>query len=473
MTGSLQDKKGKHYMVFNLKNPDGSRYQKWVPTGFPINRGYKSGLKKILRETVKECNAAECQDAETLTQMIDTITSRKLEAEREAKSQAEEPQITAPRVRGPLAWETQGFGDDSETSDGDKSQEDPKPVGRTREKADRKRPTNIKQLNKDTLFSDAVRVWLKDCEAHIDEVTVQGYTLSAKNHVLPYFDELGVSLGEVNRSILQEFFDQKHANGRKDGKGGLKTTSLKRIKTVMYQTLDLAVREEIIPGNPCALVKLPPSEPFESSFYTADQISKLLDCVKDDVLYPTIKLTAVYGLRRSEVLGLKWDSVDFESGLITIKHTVSKVTKVVLKDKTKNRTSRRSFPLLPEIRDLLLELKEKENENRKLYGRVYNENDYILKWDNGTPINPDFVTSHFQKLLKDHHLPHIRFHELRHSCASILLNDGCTLKDVQEWMGHADIKMTANIYGHLDVARKQYLADRMSSSIFGGEGTQS
>lgn len=85
---------------------------------------------------------------------------------------------------------------------------------------------------------------------------------------------------------------------------------------------------------------------------------------------------------------------------------------------------------------------------------------------NGTPFSPDYVSSHFSLLLKNNHLPHIRFHELRHSCASLLLNNGFTLKDVQEYMGHADIQMTANIYGHLDMQRKELLTQKMASSLF-------
>lgn len=178
-----------------------------------------------------------------------------------------------------------------------------------------------------------------------------------------------------------------------------------------------------------------------------------------------IKLTAVYGLRRSEVLGLKWDSIDFNADTLTIKHTVSKVTEVVEKDKTKNATSRRSFPLMPDIKQMLLQLKEQEKHNRKVFGKSYADNDYVLKWDDGRPFSPDYVTHRFAALLKKNDLPHIRFHELRHSCASFLINMGFTLKDVQEWLGHSDIKMTANIYSHLDVNRKKNMADMLANSM--------
>ena len=110
-------------------------------------------------------------------------------------------------------------------------------------------------------------------------------------------------------------------------------------------------------------------------------------------------------------------------------------------------------------------LKEQEEENRLLFGRGYNRNDYVFKWPDGKPFAPDFVTRHFSNLLRNNGLPHIRFHELRHSCASLLLNNGSTLKDVQEYLGHSNIKTTADIYGHLDMMRKNQLSDLLESQI--------
>lgn len=129
----------------------------------------------------------------------------------------------------------------------------------------------------------------------------------------------------------------------------------------------------------------------------------------------------------------------------------------------------RSFPLLDEAREIFLQAKKEEKENRRLMGKDYQDNAYVFKWPDGRPISPDYVTHHFPTLLDKYNLPRIRFHELRHSCASLLLSNGFALKDVQEWLGHSDIKMTANIYGHLDVARKQSIADKMGSLFSSAE----
>jgi len=261
---------------------------------------------------------------------------------------------------------------------------------------------------------------------------LRNYETLCKGHILPYFDALKVKLVDVDRKLLQKYIDEKYHHGRIDGKGGLSPASMRLHKNVLYQTLKEAVINELILTNPCEYVTLPQQQRYESKFYSAEQLNRLLEAIKDEPVYPLIKVTAVYGLRRSEVLGLKWDSIDFEAETVNIKHTVSKCTKVVEKDKTKNASSRRSFPLLPEIKKLLLDIKKQEDVNRKMFGREYNNNSYIFKWDDGRPYSPDFVSYKFDWLLKHYGFPHIRFHELRHSCASMLIAMGFNLKDVQE-----------------------------------------
>jgi integrase len=379
MTGSLQTKKGKYYILLNL-HENGKRKQKWIPTGLDA-KGNKRKAEQLLREKLQE----------------------------------------------------------------------------------QERPEEA--IMPDLRFSDAVREWLREVELRVDVVTWQGYNDLAGCHVLPYFDKLGVMLRDTDRKVLQAYLDEKFRSGRKDGKGGLSPSSLRLHKNILHQTLDCAVRDGILPRNPCADVTLPQKQRREPHFYTSEQVNAMLDAFKDEPLFPLVRMTVLYGLRRSEVLGLKWDSVDFERKLITVRHTVVKVTRKVEKDKTKNASSYRSFPLLPDVEAMLRQMQQAEQHNRKLFGRDYISSDYLFKWDNGTSLDPDFVTHKFEKLLKQHGLPQIRFHDLRHSCASALISMGYTLKDIQEWLGHADIKMTANIYGHLDVQRKQNIAGALDGAF--------
>ncbi len=317
----------------------------------------------------------------------------------------------------------------------------------------------------DLLFSDEIRRWLQEVRLRVDEVTLQGYESRANGHILPYFDDMGIKLVDVDRAVLQAYISVKSVCGRKDGRGGLAPASLRQHKNVLFQTLKMAVRDGLISSNPCEQVILPQATRFQGKYYSVEQLNRLLDATKDERLHPLVYITSVYGLRRSELLGLKWDSIDFERQMLTIRHTVVKVTKEVEKDKTKNASSFRSFPLTPAAREIFMEMKQTEEVNRKLFGKEYHQNDYVFKWEDGRPYSPDYISHGFSRLLKKYNFPHIRFHELRHSCASMLLTQGYGLKDVQEWLGHADIKMTANIYGHLDTKRKQGIAANMQNLL--------
>ncbi len=147
---------------------------------------------------------------------------------------------------------------------------------------------------------------------------------------------------------------------------------------VIRQTLEEAVKRDIILKNPCYYLTLPRNQRYQSTFYNVQQLQALFDAIRDDPLYPLYKVVTLYGLRRSEVLGLKWDSVDFERNTLTIKHTVSKVTQAVEKDSTKTASSYRSFPLLPEAAAIFRAEQAAKAENRRLFGREYQPSDYIF-----------------------------------------------------------------------------------------------
>ena len=320
-------------------------------------------------------------------------------------------------------------------------------------------------VHSDVRFSDYIRIWLDHIARKVDDVTMQGYQVLADGHILPYFDQAGVALCDVDYKTIQRYIDAKYQSGRIDGKGGLSPRSLKLHKNIINQTLNLAVQNKLLLANPCQFVVMPKTVRYESSFYSDAQLNAMLTALRDDPIFPLVKITVLYGLRRSELLGLQWDSIDFDAKTMTIRHTVSKVTEVVAKDKTKNASSRRTFPLVADALEIFEQAKCKEQQNRIAFGREYQENNYVFKWADGHTYSPDYISHRFNDLLKKHNLPHIRFHELRHSCASMLIAMGWTLKDVQEWLGHSDIKMTANIYSHLDVARKNNIAASLADKF--------
>lgn len=185
-----------------------------------------------------------------------------------------------------------------------------------------------------------------------------------------------------------------------------------------------------------------------------------------------VLLTAFYGLRRSEVIGLKWSAFDFNHNCFSIRHTVTtcnvKGERVTIKkDKAKNKSSLRTYPLIPFLKERLLEAKKQQEENRKLCGRAYNKEylGYVCVDVIGNLIKPNYVSSTFGKLLAKNNLRHIRFHDLRHTCASLLLANGVPMEQVKEWLGHSEISTTVDIYGHLQYATKKQSAAAIEQDI--------
>ena len=139
--------------------------------------------------------------------------------------------------------------------------------------------------------------------------------------------------------------------------------------------------------------------------------------------------------------------------------------KLLYKDRTKNMSSCRSMPLVPQYRELLLKLKEQQKQNRKLCGNSYIDSDYICVNPMGGLYTPNYITQHFSLLLKKHNLRHIRFHDLRHTCASLLLKNGISMREIQEWLGHSNFTTTAGTYAHLETSAKDASAARMAEVI--------
>ena len=211
---------------------------------------------------------------------------------------------------------------------------------------------------------------------------------------------------------------------------------------------------------------------FVGSFYSENELNTLFEKSKNDPLNLVILLTAFYGLRRSEVLGLKWSAIDFEAKTITIKHTVVEVKlngrkQILGKDRTKNNSSHRTLPLTAEVIVALNNAKKQQKYYKRKFKKGYTTKyeEYVCLNPDGCLIKPDYVTRHFPLLLKNSRLRHIRFHDLRHSCASLLLARNIPMKAIQEWLGHSDFSTTANIYAHLDINSKLLSAETISSAF--------
>ena len=288
----------------------------------------------------------------------------------------------------------------------------------------------------------------------MEKTTFSSYTQMVKGKIAPYFRNTGLTLDGIQAKHIQSFYLHE-----------LKTVSPGTVihyHANIHKALKYAVKMDLIPFNPADKVERPKKQRYIADYYRQEELERLLEASKDHPYSLLIQMTAFYGLRRSEVLGLKWSSIDFERKSITINHKVTEQLVngkyvPVVSDVMKNKTSCRTLPLIPAVEEELLKQKEKQQLYRKLFKKSYSTEylDFVCTDQEGKLIRPNFVTEHFDWLLTKYGLKHIRFHDLRHSCASLMVMNGVSMKQVQEWLGHSTFSTTADIYAHLDYKSKQ------------------
>ena len=310
------------------------------------------------------------------------------------------------------------------------------------------------------LFSEYLDSWLEIIKSSLAVSTYASYVSIVKRSTAPYFKQKGIYLKDITAKDIQGYYLHE-----------LKTVSPSTVihyHALIHKALKYAVKIDLIDVNPADKVERPKREHFEVGFYDADEVNSLLNAVKGTKLEIPVMFGTFYGLRRSEVIGLKWSAIDFEQNTLTIKHTVTSCNihgklQIVESDTTKTKSSLRTMPLALPVKERLLALREEQEKNRQLCGRSYNKNyvDYVCVNKVGNLMRPNFVSESFPKLLEKNGLRKIRFHDLRHSCASLLLSNGIPMKQIQEWLGRSNYNTTANIYAHLDYSSKMNTANAL------------
>ena len=331
---------------------------------------------------------------------------------------------------------------------------------------------NLADVTKKILFTDYIRQWLKSKKPQIDIITYEGYESFCDVHIIPYFEKLRLDIRDVTPRQIQDYYNEKYTNGKirrydkaknNPGNMGLSVSTLRKHRIILNQVFEDAVFNQLLNYNPVTFAKLPKVQKHtQVQFYNNKQANDLLKVIDDYTFKTLIATTLYYGLRRSEVLGLRYSAIDFDNNKLFINHTVVKNKSTVRKDKTKSEASNTEFPLLPIIKNMFLELKKCRENNRLLFGSEYQESDYVFTWEDGRAYTPDYVSKHFKKILEQNDLPIITFHNLRHSTTSILLEKGWDIKSIQLWARHADVKTTLNIYTHIKENQKMQLADSLN-----------
>lgn len=318
----------------------------------------------------------------------------------------------------------------------------------------------------DKLFTTYLKEWLLSIKNTIEENTYDSYKVIV-NKICDYFEDKKILLNDLKPVEIQKFYTFLYSKE-------LTGNTVLHYHNVIRKALQTALKLDLILSNPADRVERPKKEQFIGSFYSQTELNTLFTLIKDDPLKQVIYLASFYGLRRSEVLGLKWEAFNFEDKTITIKHKAIETRKdnkrvILLKDKTKNQSSYRTLPLVDDIIVLLKEHQKQIDENKKLCGNSYNKKylDYICVDSLGKLFRPEYVTDHFTLIMNKNKdtLRKIRFHDLRHSCASLLLAKGIPMKEIQDWLGHSTYSTTANIYAHLEKDTKNKSANVLSNVL--------
>lgn len=279
-----------------------------------------------------------------------------------------------------------------------------------------------------------------------------------------------VKVRELSEHIIEGFLDSLFTERQ------VQPRTAKDTKVMLAGVVDQAVADGLIAYNPVKNVVLNKNlaaqvardKTIDDEFFSYEEARYFLQKARNHELYELFYLTLFFGLRREEVLGLRWSAIDFSKQTMTINHTVTKGTVINRTNTTKTVASRREYPLTDEQIRLFHSLQKKEKENRKLFGRCYSDNDYIFKHPDGTLYYPDYPTKAFGKIIKaTPELPqNITFHGLRSSCVSILVHEGKDVKSIQKWVGHSDLDTTLKIYAKVkDKAAKQELSEAMNRLI--------
>lgn len=326
------------------------------------------------------------------------------------------------------------------------------------------RPTLPRRMTTAELLEE----WLTVVGHRLAPSTEAEYRRIVRNRLVPHLGS--IRLGDLRPGHIASMFDELRKPGasqRGRASGGLSETTLLHTHGVLRTALAWAVRQRLIPSNPAEDVDRPRRDQAEMSIWTPDELARFLAHVANDRLYPLLRLAAYTGMRRSELLGLKWPDVDLRAGTVAIRRTRTKVGyEMVERADTKSRSSTRVVDIDDETVDVMAKWSARQGSEREQWGQAWIDTGHVFTSEDGEPVHADHVAQRFERLMRDApEVPAIRFHDLRHTHASLLLAAGIPVLDVARRIGHASAAVTLNVYAHVIPGQGRKAANAFASLL--------
>ena len=322
-------------------------------------------------------------------------------------------------------------------------------------------PKEVGDLSSDMLFADYLREWLEIAKGRLAVATYSSYAAMINKPIGPYFRQRNLTLRELEARHLQMFYSEMLRK--------VKPNTVIHYHAIIHSALKYAVKTDMLVQNVADKVDRPKKNSFQPVFLSAEEMQKMFEALRGTKLELPVLVAAFYGFRRGEMLGLKWDAIDFERGTISVIRTVTTITvdgkqTEIEQQSAKTKSSLRTLPLIGSFREYFLQVKEAQELNKQICGNCYNHeyDGFVFVDELGERMRANYLTSAFPKFLENHGLRRMRFHDLRHSCASLLLSNGISMKQIQIWLGHSTFSTTADIYAHLDYSAQEASANAMN-----------
>ena len=307
-----------------------------------------------------------------------------------------------------------------------------------------------------------VGIWMDEWFENVAKIKVrasshQTYRGYIDNHIKPNIGNIPIE--KLTTMDLQKFYRKLLSKGRveriesKDQPKGLSAKTVRNINQVISSAMDLAVAQKIIPANPTNACALPKIEHQEMQTIPAEQLQAFLQEAKATGVYEMYYIELATGLRRGELLGLKWQDIDWKNGVIKVRRQVARVDGQIKEAPLKTKNSYRTVTISQQAIEVLKEQKKKTNDT------------YVFPSPNGGPISPDSVNNMLKRVLERAGIPKVRFHDLRHTFATIALQNGVDIKTVSGMLGHFSAGFTLDTYTHVTTTAQKEAAQTMGNIL--------